>query len=423
MSNSAHTFTNFRIHRYLLCLVILLGGCTTTPFTPKSIDEVPFRDRAVTQEEDGVKVTAAVPSAQETKQLFATSLYRRGIQPVWLEIENNSTEPVVFMPVGLDSNYFSPFEAAANYTSIKTRNQVERYFFQNGVNTRILPGKKRSGFIFTHLDEGTKSFNVDIVGERDTWPFTFFIQVPGLRIDHHDVDFRSLYSADQFVDYSADQAQALIDALQALPCCVVDKKGENTGDPLNLVVIGNPQELYYAFLRAGWDETETITTSTSMKTIASFFSGSAYRYSPISALYVYGRPQDIALQKIRENIHERNHLRLWMTPMSFEGERVWIGQISRDIGVRFTTKTITTHKIDPDVDETREFLLENLAYNQVLAKIAYVSGTGEAPIESPRGNLTGDPYFTDGLRVVLWISSESIDMDDIAGEQWHPPPN
>ena len=36
--------------------------------------------------------------------------------------------------------------------------------------------------------------------------------------------------------------------------------------------------------------------------------------------------------------------------MRFEGKRVWIGQISRDIGVRFTTKTITTHKIDADVD-------------------------------------------------------------------------
>ena len=32
---------------------------------------------------------------------------------------------------------------------------------------------------------------------------------------------------------------------------------------------------------------------------------------------------------------------------------VWIGQISRDIGVRFTFKTWppVTHKIDPDFDE------------------------------------------------------------------------
>ncbi len=133
---------------------------------------------------------------------------------------------------------------------------------------------------------------------------------------------------------------------------------------------------------------------------------------------MFGRSQDAAFQKIRQNINERNHLRVWLAPVRFMGKPVWIGQISRDIGVRFTSKTITTHKIDPDVDETREFLLENLAYNQALQKIAYVRGVGAASIDEPRGNLTGDPYFTDGLRVVLWVSSEPVDMGDIEFLPW-----
>ena len=95
-----------------------------------------------------------------------------------------------------------------------------------------------------------------------------------------------------------------------------------------------------------------------------------------------------------------------MTSLRYEGKPVWIGQISRDIGVRFTKKTITTHKIDPDVDETREYLLEDLAYSQSLKAFGYVPGVGEAPFDEPRGNLTGDPYFTDGLRIVLFHSSE-----------------
>jgi hypothetical protein len=65
--------------------------------------------------------------------------------------------------------------------------------------------------------------------------------------------------------------------------------------------------------------------------------------------------------------------------MRFEGKRVWIGQISRDIGVRLTRATITTHKIDSDVDETREFLLEDLAFAQSPAKFGYDRGVGEAP--------------------------------------------
>jgi len=70
--------------------------------------------------------------------------------------------------------------------------------------------------------------------------------------------------------------------------------------------------------------------------------------------------------------------------------------------VRFTIKT----KIDPDVDETRAFINQDLIYAQGLAKVANVKGVGSAPISEPRGNLTGDPYFTDGLRAVLWVSSD-----------------
>lgn len=134
-----------------------------------------------------------------------------------------------------------------------------------------------------------------------------------------------------------------------------------------------------------------------------------------------GARQDVALQKIRKNIHERNHLRLWLAPMRFQGEPVWVGQISRDIGVRFTTKTITTHKIDPDVDETREFLVENLAYAQTLGQLAYVGGVGAASRVEPRQNLTGDPYFTDGLRVVLWLSDQVMDLEEIKYVRWETP--
>jgi hypothetical protein len=104
---------------------------------------------------------------------------------------------------------------------------------------------------------------------------------------------------------------------------------------------------------------------------------------------------------------------LWMTPMRYEGKPVWIGQISRDIGVRFTRKTITTHKIDANVDETREFLLEDMFYSQALSKIGYVEGVGKAPYDEPRRNLTGDPYFTDGLRVVMWVSNSAKSLSEL----------
>lgn len=401
--------------------LVLLGMLTAcvSGFDPKPIDSVSFRDRTVTKTNDGIRVSTAVPSAAESRELFGVSLYKKGVQPVWIEIENNAAVEVSLFPVGIDSDYHSPIEVAALNRSKKARAQAEQYFFQNGVDMRILPGEVRSGFVFTNLDEGTKSFNVDVVGDDKIWQFTFFVQVPGLAIDHYDVDYRGLYAEDEFTNYT--DHSAFIAALEQLPCCVVDAKAESNGDPLNIVIIGKPDELFYAFIRSGWDETEVVTAASGFKTVTSFFTGGAYRYSPVSSLYLYGRGQDIALQRIRSNIHERNHFRLWLAPMTFNDELVWIGQISRDIGVRFTRKTITTHKIDPDVDETREFLLENLAYNQMLSRFAYVGGGNTSTIEAPGKNLTGDPYFTDGLRLVMWIASEPTNLRDIEYVNWSDP--
>jgi hypothetical protein len=399
-------------------LAVFLAACATTS-DPVPLETVGFLERSVTQEERGVTVSAAVPDSEETRDLFGIALYKKDVQPVWLSIRNDTDRRLIYMPAGTDVDYHSPFEVAAYNRNANARARLEQYFFRNGVALLIDPGETRSGFIFTGLDEGTKSFNVDIVADEDNWKFTFFIQVPGLAIDHHDVDFRALYAQDEITHFT--DAEAFIEALENLPCCTVDNDGENQGDPLNLVLIGEPMDIYYAILRAAWDETEVVTAESGWKTAMSFLTGGEYRYSPVSSLYLFGRSQDVALQKIRDNIHERNHFRIWLAPMTFNGQSVWIGQISRDIGVRFTRKTITTHKIDPDVDETREYLVENLAYNQVIAKIAYVGGVGAASIDEPRSNLTGDPYYTDGLRVVLWFSRDPVDLDNIEFVRWRIP--
>ena len=410
---------SYRLIPLMVCLYVVSGCATSNP--PLKEFTGTYMDRAQVQEAQGIRVTAAVPSAEESQELFGKPLYKKGVQPVWLKIENHRDHFISFLPVGLDPAYFTPTEAA----NLDLKQQagpgvslVNERFFEAGIGYNVPPGETRSGFIFSALDEGTKSFNVDLRHESDLVSFTFFIPVPGLRLDHYNVDWQNLYPGQEPVHLSKDE---LIEKLESAICCVLDKKGENMGDPLNLVLIGSPNELYNAFIRAGWDETETIHSGSMWKTFKSFVSGGEYRYSPVSALYVFGRPQDVAFQKARTNIHERNHLRLWLTNYRFEGEPVWIGQISRDIGVRFTRKTITTHKIDPDVDETREFLLENLAYSQALEKFTYVGGVGEAPVDQPRGNLTGDPYFTDGYRIVLWVTARPVDITDVSAEFWRDP--
>ena len=411
---------NTRWMSVVILFLLILFGCTT--FDPRPEVEVPFRERAETQSEGDIRVTAAVPSAEESRKLFGVDLYKRGIQPIWLEIQNNSQKPAWFLPASVDPEYYTPLEVAYMYHTDGAENlnqQMNRFFYERGMGLYTAPGGSRSGYVFTQVDEGTKTFIVDVLGEdKNVRSFIFYIPVPGLRFDHHNVDWENLYKQDEIISHDE---KGIREVLGKLPCCTTNKKGTEQGDPLNIVVIGDTYDVYHAFVRAGWDETETIYSTSLLKTARSFVIGGEYRYSPVSGLYVFGRKQDVAFQKARGTIHERNHLRLWLAPMRFEGQLVWIGQISRDIGVRFTTKTITTHKIDPDVDETRNFLIEDLAYAQALKKFGYVQGVGSAPFAEPRANLTDDPYFTDGLRAVLWLTSKPTSFATIEYVEWEDP--
>lgn len=390
----------------------------TAPIAPAQDRQVfqgrkiaPPNDRLHIQTEQVVRVTTAVPSAQETVAIFGANLYRDNIQPVWVRVENLGDKLLFLTPMGLDDGYYTAREAAQRIRRSDSEDLRSEEFENRGiVRLQLPPHSVQSGYIFSRVDEGTKSFNVDVIGDSSHYMMTFFVPVPGLKLDHYEVDFKNLYpeSEQKQVDLAG-----LLDELESMPCCVRDEKGETRGDPLNLVFVGEGKSMFYALMRAGWDETETIYGGSLFKTAASALSGGTYRYSPVSALYVFGRPQDIAMQRARSSIHERNHLRLWLTPLRHEGKPVWIGQISRDIGVHFTWKTITTHKIDPDVDETREFLVEDLAYAQSLSKFGYVGGVGAAPYDQPRGNLTGDPYFTDGKRVIMWMADQSTNISEI----------
>ena len=410
-----------------ITLMSLIIGCATgqvsTSFDPRSINEIKFRDRSQSEYDDEVRVTVAVPSAEENKALYSANLATKEIQPIWVKVENHSDRTYYLLSVAVDPNYFSPLETAfavRGGLDQSARKEMEKYYRWMNFRNPILPNTAVSGFIFTNLDEGEKVVQVDLIASQQIKFFTFFVQIPGMRVDYQRVDFDSLYSEEEIVEL--DEAE-LRTALENVTCCTTNEEETDFGDPLNLVIIGEFIDVAAAFARRGWLPAEETYSTAVWKTIKSFLFGKRYRYSPVSSLYTYGRHQDLARQKPRHNIHERNHLRLWYSPMRFEGKPVFVGQVSRDIGVRFTTKTWppVTHKIDPDIDEARHAIIEDLLFSQKLAKVGFVKGVGRATPSKPRTNLTGDPYFTDGLRVVLILDPGPISLDQIRSLDWEQP--
>ncbi len=63
-------------------------------------------------ESDGnVTVTVAIPGAGESELLISTSLYKNGIQPVWIEVVNQGDKDYVLLKTDVDQDQFSPLEA------------------------------------------------------------------------------------------------------------------------------------------------------------------------------------------------------------------------------------------------------------------------------------------------------------------------
>jgi hypothetical protein len=414
------------LHAFCGLILLLTAGCAGFRPGDEAV-RAALRQRAVTRSDELFKVETAVPTADETKALFDRRLDRNGIQPVWLRIENRSDQPARFRPHAVDTEYFAPMEVAYQYHSAwrPGRNlAMSSCFLSNAMPATIPPHSVRSGFVFSHHDLGNKQVNVELLPEFDSARarrYYFYVDVPGLQRGWEPHTWDELAHGMQFIDCDEGRLQA---ELARYPRATTDKHGVKEGDPLNLVIIGSPEDLQ-ALASCGWTQTGRMTRQSMWHTLKAFVFGGRYRYSPVSSHYVARRHQYLALQKVRHSINLRNHLRLWLTPLRYEGKPVWIGQISRDIGVRWTLKTpnLTTHKINPNVDETRSYLIQDLATGHVAKWWAFVPGTEAVPMEQPRRNLTGDPYFTDGLRAVIEISAEPVADGRVEFKRWTLPPD
>jgi hypothetical protein len=406
-------------------IALAAQGCATPGSQPGTTEYKPYKERAETQVQGDLGVTVALPTAAEAADIYGVDLAEKALQPVWVEVRNDAAVPYWFLMSGLDPNYFAASEAAYAFhaaTSDDDRALDER-FDDLQFRNPIMPGATVSGFVLTNLDEGLKAVDVDLIAREDAKSFTFVAVDPTFKATRLRVDFDELYGDDELIH--VDDEDALRALLEQLPCCVTNADGTENGDPLNLVLVGERDDIIAAFTRRQWHPTEIIWSGSLWRTFRSFVVGSRYRYSPISPLYLYGRPQDVAGQKARATIHERNHYRFWLSPIRFQGKEVWVGQISRDIGVKFTLKspTISTHVIDPDIDEARRYLVEDLVYSQAMRRIGFVKGVGASSKDEPEKNLIGDPYYTDGLRAVMFFEPRPYSLSELEVLDWEPVPS
>lgn len=409
----------------LLPLLMAFAGCSSVtpqvnaPGAAAATQTYMARANAQPQHKDGVEVRVAALQPAESQAVFGVPLAERGVQPVWVEIRNTTGKRYSFMPVFMDRDLFSPREVAYLFAA-DAGSPLTKALTQQQIGTRVRPGDSISGFVYTNTSRGIKLINVELAGDRQLLQFDFARDQNERDLDYADLATSKLYGPAQIRPVTMAQ---LGPALAAMPCCTTDAQGTGTGDPLNLAIIGSEREILLALVRAGWNFTEVTSQASVAKMVQSFVTQVEYLTSPVSPLFFEGRHQDFAMQRARHSISQRSHLRLWLTPLQVDGKPVWVGQVSRDIGVRLTTRSpfLTTHKIDPDVDESRGYLLQTLLMANVVSQWGLAPGVGRATEEEPRENLTGDPYFTDGRRLVLEIGRTPRAIPDVRRVDWLPP--
>lgn len=168
------------------------------------------------------------------------------------------------------------------------------------------------------------------------------------------------------------------------------------GGPLNVGLIGTREEVLAAFKAAGWRRADPLGLVSDLEIAASVALDRPDPTAPVSNLYLWGRPEDLAFEKpVGTSARERQHVRFWRSDETGkDGRPLWIGAASFDQSVGFSHLTgQITHHISPDLDAERDRLLADLAAAQQLQTVYQVTGVG--PTLNGR-NAEGDPYFTDG---------------------------
>lgn len=404
-----HVAFNWRPLLLFIAIVVALSlsGCAARTYRYDNGPQTQIEQRAVTQVKGAFAVSASVPSTEESTALFGIPLHKRGIQAVWLHITNNGATRARFAPYSVDPEYFPPYEVAYMHKKSVSKDELpamERYLDSISIPRTLPPGKTVSGYLFTHSDPGTKAFNVDIHytdGESSNESFTFFVDVPGFVPDYYAVDFKGLYAPTAIRELNVDQFRKVLES--DWPCCTVNHDGSRQGRPVNVVFIADGIELRQALLRAGWTET-------------SLDKGDNYL---ISIDHYFNRPPDAMVRKKREFGTERNEMALWLTPMLVDGKRVWVAQVKHAIGRLFEIgEFFFGIRLDPDSDEGRNYALQDLWYAQSLKAFAWSRAGRVVPKNAPEFDFNGNPWYSDGLISVQWLSGEPVSIKSAQVIEW-----
>ena len=197
------------------------------------------------------------------------------------------------------------------------------------------------------------------------------------------------------------------DLFADIPRRVTDRatEGGNPGDMVNFALVGTEEQVVAAFKAAGWTHVDKNVQEAILNGLIKTLNKESYTEMPMSTLYLFGRPQDISYARADPLMvaAERHHLRVWKTEKMVGGRPLWVGSATHDIGFEKDQRNGgVTHKIDPEVDKERDYLLQSFDATGAFSSAAYV--TPANALQEAR-TATGGSFHSDGRIVVMDLST------------------
>jgi LssY C-terminus len=185
-----------------------------------------------------------------------------------------------------------------------------------------------------------------------------------------------------------------------IPRRIGDKEG-NPGDMVNFLIIGSEDNMKKVFTAAGWVHVDTDVRNTVLQGLIVSLSKESYLTMPMSPLYLFGRQQDYGWAHAEpiSVVASRNHLRVWKAPFEVNGQVVWVGAATHDVGFeRDNRNNGITHKIDPDIDLERDYVEKTLSATGDVVEVSHF--TPENPMKEAK-TATGGSFHSNGQVLIL----------------------
>jgi LssY C-terminus len=196
---------------------------------------------------------------------------------------------------------------------------------------------------------------------------------------------------------TAKSSSELAEMMDYLPPRVFDGEGREA-DMLNLVFVAQPKDLQQAFARGGWVKTDTWKPVFVWHLLRRRTNDSQL---PMARFYLFGRVQDYsyALPDPNAIVTRRHHLRIWKTGYTVNGTPIWAAAATHDVSIEYAKGGhLINHRIDPAVDDERDFVGANLTDASWVSGRQYLHSLD--PVLQAQ-TASGEAFHSDGRILLL----------------------